>query len=176
MAEVADVLEGVEVEDSAEEATRRRVLVSYSKFQSSDRAQDLCKTFYRGLFEAMPEVQPLFSRTNMERQYDALNQAIKLLLDYDADGESAAAAVRAVALRHAQFGLGSKHLEAFEAALLGALRASGESDEETQEAWHKVLTPGLAHMSAALVSASIPDRRPALVTSPGSQTPRVDAS
>src|SRR5262249_54027463 len=83
MAEVTELLERGVVEDSPEEAARRQVLASYSTFQARDRAHQLYADFYRRLFHAMPDVQRLFASTDMSRQYNALNRALKALLDYD---------------------------------------------------------------------------------------------
>jgi serine/threonine protein kinase len=150
MDEVASLLESLAPTDADEDLLRSRVMVSYSKLQAVDRARALCKAFYEQLFRAMPDVQPLFARIDMVRQYDALNGAIKVLLDYSPDSSSAADQIRAVAERHRRLALQDRHLDAFKAALLGALRDSGESDPDTLDAWSKVLAPGLSYMRSAL--------------------------
>lgn len=150
MSEAAEMLEGVIVVDSAHEAARRRVKASYSTFQASDRAHKLYEVFYQRLFEAMPDAHALFAKTDMSRQYNALNQALKVLLDYDSESQSAAETIGAVAVKHKQYGLTDRHLDAFELALLSALQSSGASEPETLEAWRTILTPGLQHMRSAL--------------------------
>jgi serine/threonine protein kinase len=150
MSEAAEMLEEVIIVDSAHDAARRRVHASYSKFQASDRAHSLYQAFYLSLFEAMPEAHRLFANTDMPRQYNALNQALKVLLDYDADAHGTAEAIGAVAVQHRQYGLAERHLDTFERALLSALRSSGESEPETLEAWRTILAPGLGHMRCAL--------------------------
>lgn len=150
MAEVATMLERVDVEESAEEEARRQVLDSYLTFQASDRTHKLYASFYKRLFAEMPQAKALFARTEMSRQYNALHQALKVLLDYDADSHGAANAIGAVAASHQQHGLGARHLAAFESALLGALESNGVSDPATLEAWRKTLAPGLQHMRCAL--------------------------
>lgn len=153
MTEVAELLETVVVEDSEQAAARRQVLASYSGFQASDRVHELYERFYRHLFEVIPDVQRLFDKTDMSRQYNALNQALKALLDYDAGSHAAVDAISAIAVQHRQFGLREHHLDAFERALLSALRDSGESEPEALEAWRRILTPGLEQMRGALRGA-----------------------
>jgi hypothetical protein len=92
----------------------------------------------------------LFDNTDMSRQYNALNQALKALLDYDADSRSTVDAIGAMAIKHRQFGLREYHLDAFERALLSALQDSGESEPEALEAWRRILTPGLQRMRGAI--------------------------
>lgn len=150
MTEVATMLEGVDVEDSAEEEARRRVLDSYLTFQASDRTHQLYASFYERLFAAMPAAKALFARTEMPRQYNALHQALKVLLDYDADSQGTAHAIGAVAASHHRHGLGARHLAAFEKALLDALASNGVSDAATLDAWRQTLAPGLQHMRCAL--------------------------
>ncbi|TMQ23820.1 MAG: TIR domain-containing protein [Deltaproteobacteria bacterium] len=150
MAEAAEMLERVVVEDSVEAAARRRVLASYSTFQARDRANQLYAGFYRRLFQAMPDVQRLFAGTDMARQYNALNQALKALLDFDAESPATVDAIRAVAVQHRRHGLNDRHVEAFERALLGALEDGGVSAPETLDAWRRILAPGLEQMRGAL--------------------------
>jgi hemoglobin-like flavoprotein len=150
MAEAAKMLEEVNVEDSPHEVAHRRVQDSYSTFQAADRADKLYKSFYASLFAAVPDARRMFVHTDWSRQYNAINQALKLLLDYDAGSQSAAEAIGTVALKHQQYGLGERELRAFEDALLHALRSCGECKPETLEAWRMMLAPGFQHMRGAL--------------------------
>jgi hemoglobin-like flavoprotein len=150
MEEVASVLESVVVEDSPDEAARRRVLASYTRFQASDRTDELCARFYRRLFTGAPELQQLFTGTDMVRQYEALNRALKLLVDYDPNAPGTRQALAAVAIRHQRFGLTERHLDLFKRALLGALRDSGETEPGLLEAWDRIITPALQDMRGSL--------------------------
>ncbi|HEY6173199.1 MAG TPA: protein kinase, partial [Kofleriaceae bacterium] len=152
MAEVATLLEHVDVEDSADEAERRQVLDSYLTFQASDRTHKLYASFYKRLFAAVPDAKALFAGTEMPRQYYALHQALKVLLDYDPDSHATAHAIGAIAASHHHHGLGARHLDAFEQALLEALESNGVSDAATLQAWRKTLAPGLQHMRCALAA------------------------
>jgi serine/threonine protein kinase len=150
MAEAAKMLEDVNVEDSPHETARRRVQDSYSTFQAADRSDRLYKSFYTRLFASVPEARRMFARTDWSRQYNAVNRALKLLLDYDAGSQRAAEEIGGVALKHQQFGLGERELRAFQDALLHALRSCGECKPETVEAWRMILAPGFQHMRGAL--------------------------
>jgi serine/threonine protein kinase len=149
MVEVAEVLDAVVVEDSAEAAARHRVLASYITFQASDLANMLYEKFYRLLFEHAPDVKQLFANKDMSHQYNALNLALKALLDYGSDSQSAEA-IRAVVVKHRQLGLTERHLDAFERALLAALQDTGACESETLDAWRQVLAPGLQQMRTGL--------------------------
>jgi serine/threonine protein kinase len=150
MAEAAKMLEEVNVEGSPHEVAHRRVQDSYNTFQAADRADKLYKNFYASLFAAVPSARRMFANTHWSRQYNAINQALKLLLDYDAGSQSAAEAIGSVALKHQQYGLGERELRAFEDALLHALRSCGEDKPESLDAWRMILAPGFQHMRRAL--------------------------
>jgi hemoglobin-like flavoprotein len=161
MAEVAEVLDAVVVEDSVEAAARHRVLASYITFQPSDLATMLYEKFYRHLFERAPDVEQLFANRDMFHQYNALNLALKALLDYGSDPQSAEA-IRAVAVKHMQLGLTERHLDAFERAFLAALQDTGVREPETLEAWRQVLAPGLQQMRVGLRNQAAAQPAPAL--------------
>lgn len=153
MAEAAKMLEEVSVVDSPHEEAHRRVQGSYSTFQATDRADRLYRTFYANLFESVPQARRMFAHTDWSRQYNAINEALKLLLDFDGDPLRAADAAKqigSVALKHQQYGLGERELRAFESALLHALRSCGECKPATLEDWRMILAPGFHHMRGAL--------------------------
>jgi serine/threonine protein kinase len=154
MDEVVSMLENVTSTDSDDESPRSRVLASYSRLQSSDRARSFCKTFYTHLFCAVPDAEAMFARAriDMVRQYDAVNKAIKLLLDYDPASPASVNDIRAVAERHARLTLQPGHLDAFQAALIAALRESGETEPTTLDSWTRVVSPGMSFMRSALQS------------------------
>jgi serine/threonine protein kinase len=154
MAEAARMLEEVTVEDPPHEKARRRVHGSYSTFQATDRADRLYKAFYASLFASLPEARQMFAHTDWPRQHDAINEALKLLLDCDTDlqdaADAAAEKVHSVARKHQQYGLGERELRAFEDALLHALASCGECEPEALEDWRTILRPGFQHMRDAL--------------------------
>jgi serine/threonine protein kinase len=151
MAQVAAELEDVEVQ-SAQDAARHLARKSYRAFQARDRAHALYGCFYQKLFDEVPEAEPLFQskdESRMARQYRALNEALRVLLDYDPASQSAADEIAAMAGRHRQYGLNDGHIDAFEAALWFALQEGGVTEAETL-AWRTALAPGLLHMRRAL--------------------------
>jgi serine/threonine protein kinase len=154
MAEAATMLEDVNVEDSPHEKARRRVHGSYSTFQATDRADRLYERFYASLFASLPEARQMFAHTNWSQQYNAINEALKLLLDCDTDlphtADAAAEKICSVARKHQPYGLGERELRAFEDALLQALASCAACEPETLEAWRLILAPGFRHMRDAL--------------------------
>lgn len=164
MDEVSRLLEQVPVNDSLEAELRGKVLASYAGFQSSTRARKLFESVYRHLFKEAPEIQAFFpsSEELMQRQYDSLNRALKLLIDYAANKPDSRAAIAAVARDHRRFALGERHMQAFETALTNALRECGEDGSEPLDAWHVVLRSALRCFHEAMVepdstSSSTPD-------------------
>lgn len=152
MAQTAAELEDVEVE-SPQDAARHLARKSYRAFQARDRAHELYRRFYQKLFKEVPEVQALFrpeDESRMSRQYNALNQALRVLLDYDPASPGVSNEIAAMAAHHKQYGLNDCHINAFEAALFFALEDGGATDVETLDAWRTVLAPGLLHMRRAL--------------------------
>src|SRR5262249_500219 len=116
MQAIVELLENLVVDDSQHGEQRRLATASYSRLQATDRARRLAGPFSRNLFHAAPELEKLFAGTDMKRQYDALNKATKLLLDYDPAAPATEEAIRAVAERHEKYSLGVGHMEAFRAA------------------------------------------------------------
>ena len=162
MNEVADLFEDRAAVD--EDGVRSRVLTSYSRFQPIDRARRLAESFYGRFFGGLPELRALFPAT-MERQYDMLNGALKLLVDFDVTVPSSVAALGAVAAKHRGFGLREPQLQAFEDALLGALGELDDGEGATADAWRQALAPGLKYLRdtilapPALGAVAAPDAR-----------------
>jgi serine/threonine protein kinase len=152
MDEVAAVLDGVAVVDSVEGEARRRVLDCYSRFQVSDRTEQLCASFYRRLFAQMPEIKPLLE---MPRRHATLNRTLKVLVDYDPAAPATGNALVAITQEYQKYALSEPHLQAFKSALLGALRDTGEIADLIAD-WERIVTPGLEFMARAL---SPPDTR-----------------
>jgi hemoglobin-like flavoprotein len=156
MQEVAEMLEDPAAAGYDEEDLRSKVLTSYTRFQPIDRMRRLCETFYGRLFEALPEVKAFFPKEGMVRQYDLLNVALKLLLDFDPGSPPSVAALAAVAVRHQQLSLRARHLDAFEAALFGTLAEVDGADFGAGDAWRQALAPGLAFMRDAILHRKEP--------------------
>jgi len=157
MDELADLFEDRAAVD--QDGVRSRVLASYSRFQPVDRARRLAESFYSRFFGAWPELRALFPAT-MERQYDMLNGALKLLVDFDPAAPASVAALGAVAAKHRGFTLREPQLQAFEEALLGALAEVGDGEMGTADAWRTALEPGLKYLRDAILAAPLADSRP----------------
>jgi serine/threonine protein kinase len=151
MQEVVELLSDVVVHDTDTDKLRREAVSSYAQLQTGDGERRLYRAVYHHLFELVPEVRALFAEAPTERQYAALNRAIKLLLDYSPARPKSILAVREIARHHAQFRLDDHHIDAFSSALLLALRDCNQSPEVV-EAWRRVLTAGLDEMRRTLAS------------------------
>jgi len=178
MNEVADLFEDCAAVD--EDGVRSRVLASYSRFQPIDRARRLAESFYSRFFGVLPELRALFPAT-MERQYDMLNGALKLLVDFDATVPASVTALGAVAAKHRGFALREPQIQAFEEALLGALAEVGDGESGTADAWRKALAPGLKYLREAILAPAPAEARPAAAAggppaSPGPSGPSSDRS
>ncbi len=68
------------------------------------RGEELVDVFYRRLFEAAPDVQPLFATTDMKRQRAMLLAALVLLRNSLRDLDALVPKLRAMGARHVAYG------------------------------------------------------------------------
>jgi nitric oxide dioxygenase len=113
-------------------------------------ADDAAALFYARLFEIAPEVQPLF-KGDMADQGRKLMMTLGTVVRSLDRLDSVMLAVKALAVRHAGFGVKPRHYEPVGFALLWTLQqALGEAfTPETSEAWAKAY--GL--LSEAMIAA-----------------------
>jgi len=142
MRDVRDFLLDIEVAESEEEVNRRLANRSYLRLQVG--GNDLFARFYENLFAMCPDVKASFAAVDMERQYQILNVAIQLLLDYDPT--QGCAKLRDLAEKHSAYGLTRRHYELFLEALLRAMEDSGVHEPRVLTAWRKTLTPAIDFM------------------------------
>ena len=109
--------------------------------------RELFANFYRKLFDVCPEVKEHFASIDMERQCQILNDAIHMLLDFQA--ERGNAPLRDLAARHKPFGLTRRHYDLFLTGLLEAIAESG-IDAAHLAAWQKTLTPAVDFICSCL--------------------------
>jgi len=153
MNEVVKALEGLSIANSRMDELRGIAAKSYLRIQAS-RARELrfYQSFYTALFQCLPEVKAFFPNTSeaMESQYEALNKAIKVLLDFDPGCEKSRRTLEAIARKHDRYKLTPRHLNAFHGTLLATLVVQGEADSNVQSAWNEVIQEGLRAMSSML--------------------------
>ena len=112
-------------------------------------APDFFACFYRNFFKACPQAQPLFAKTNFERQHKLLQHAIGLLLVFPLQPSTDPPLLDRVAERHSRrdLGIDPKLNPAFVDSLI---RTAGEHDPEftadTEHAWRQTVAPGVAYM------------------------------
>jgi hemoglobin-like flavoprotein len=125
--------------------------VAKASYQRCCGAADFFACFYRNFFRACPEAEPLFARTDFQRQHKLLQHAIGLLLSFPrqpAPGGEVTILSR-VADRHSRrdLGIAPKMYPPFVDALIQTVR---EHDAEfvaaTEDAWRRTLAPGVAYM------------------------------
>ena len=150
-------------------------MASYVRIQLGDGESRFFESFYRHLFELVPDVAAHFAKTDMSRQYLLMNRAMKLLLDFDPKQPSTVTSVQEVAKRHVQYGLERRHVDAFQGALLKALEEASQGDARTSDAWRRVLTVGLGEMCRvfSLEHSSVYPRRPSGIRVPSSRAPHL---
>lgn len=110
---------------------------------------DFFSCFYRNLFAAAPEVQPLFEHTDFERQHLLLKHALGLLLAFPARPEEGPTLLSRVADRHSRRDLGIRPelYPPFVDALIQTIAQHDPAfDAEIGGAWRAAVAPGLAFM------------------------------
>src|SRR5215212_3009468 len=68
------------------------------------RGEELVQLFYRRLFETAPQVQPLFTNTDIKRQRAMLLAALVLLRNSLRDLDAIVPKLRAMGARHVAYG------------------------------------------------------------------------
>ncbi len=93
--------------------------------------------FYQRLFELDPDLQPLFSSTDMTAQRKKLIQSLSLVINSLSDPEPLIAYLQALGRRHVEYGVSDRHYDTVEAALLLTLeQVLGEAwNDAVRDAW-----------------------------------------
>jgi hemoglobin-like flavoprotein len=110
---------------------------------------DFLGCFYRNLFRAAPDVEPLFAGTDFSRQHQLLKHALGLLLTFPAQPEHGPELLTRVAERHSRRSLGIR--PALYPRFVDALvQTVAEHDPAygpgVEEAWRTAVAPGIAFM------------------------------
>lgn len=121
-----------------------------ASYQRCLNAPDFFPAFYQRFFEACPEVKPMFSHTDFERQHKLLQHAIGLLLSFHASEREPNLLTR-VAERHGRKDLkvDPAHYTSFVASLIDTVRQfDPEFSPEVGEAWREATNAGIEYMRA----------------------------
>ncbi len=172
MRDVRDYLREIPVPEPPEEVMRKMARAAYLRLQARgvDGEREFFQRFYEKLFALAPDVEPLFRGVDMARQYQILNRAIELLLEFRPAGEQEE--LRKVALSHARLGLTRRHHELFLEALLEALREGNACDAACLEAWRMTAGSALEFMWQCLAEGA--PASPTAVGQPVAASPKVE--
>lgn len=108
-------------------------------------------SFYDRFIASSPAVKEAFRNTDMERQARMLRQSIVFLINFYATG-NADDFLKRIADRHAKQDLDIRPelYDLWLESLLATVREyDPKCDDETEDAWRKVLTVGIDYMKAA---------------------------
>lgn len=115
----------------------QKELVQSSWAQVTPIADQAAEIFYGKLFEADPEVKPLFANSDMKEQGKKLMQMITMAVKGLDNLDALVPAVQDLGKRHVGYGVKAEHYDTVGAALLDTLAAGlGDSfTDETKDAW-----------------------------------------
>jgi hemoglobin-like flavoprotein len=172
MSDVRDYLREIPVPDPPQEVSRKKARAVYLRLQAGgvEGEREFFRRFYERLFALCPDVEPLFRSIDMARQYQIVNHAIHLLLEFRPDREAEREPLRQVATSHAKLRLTRRHHELFLEALVGTLGERYGAD--ALEAWRETVAPALEFMWQCQVESE-PAARPG-VGSPAAAAPAID--
>jgi hemoglobin-like flavoprotein len=148
MSDVRDYLREIPIPDPPQEASRKRARATYLRLQAggNDGEREFFRKFYENLFALCPDVEPHFRRIDMARQYQILNRAIHLVLEFRPEPGAEQDQLRQIAMKHARLGLTRRHHDLFLEALLKTLGECHEGDDACVGAWRDTVGPALEFM------------------------------
>ncbi|GAB4228419.1 MAG: globin family protein [Elainellaceae cyanobacterium] len=108
---------------------------SFATVKSNSAA--FTKEFYTTLFADHPEIQPLFTNTDMEAQGKKLFQSLTLVINNLRQPEALSSALRGLGTQHIQYGVLPEHYPMVGSSLLKAFEAMLDTTwtPEAQHAW-----------------------------------------
>lgn len=121
-----------------------------ASYKRCAKSPDLYERIYKAFFAACPAATPMFTNTDLKRQYDLLHHAIVLMLAFHANpaGEEPTILSR-VASRHGELGMRipADWYDAFANAIVLSVGASDpEFSDAARDAWTAVLENGTQYM------------------------------
>jgi hemoglobin-like flavoprotein len=125
------------------------ITAAKASFRRCCQAPDFFVCFYRHFFRTCPDAEPLFARTDFERQHKLLRHAIGLLLSYPRQQADDPNILRRVAERHSRRDLDiprSMYAPFVDALMRTVREHDAECDDATEQAWRSTLAPGVAYM------------------------------
>jgi len=122
------------------------------------RGDELTEIFYARLFEAAPEVRPLFAGADMARQRQMLLAALVLLRQSLRNLDAVLPALRKLGARHVAYGTKPAHYPLVGATLIGAMEtvAGEEWQLRYAQAWSEAFGVVAAVMLEGAAEAELP--------------------
>lgn len=120
-----------------------------ASYERCSAVPDFYACFYRNLFRAAPDVEPLFARTDFERQHQLMKHALGLLLAFPAQPDDGAVLLTRVADRHSRRDLDIRPAQypSFVDALVQTVAEHDPAfNAEVGDAWRAAIAPGIAFM------------------------------
>lgn len=114
-------------------------------------APDFFAGFYRTFFRACPEAEPLFAKTDFQRQHKLLQHAIGLLLAFPGQPLAEPTILRRVADRHSrrELNIDPSLYRPFVDSLIQTVREHDPRfDAGLEDAWRRTIAPGVAYMQS----------------------------
>jgi methyl-accepting chemotaxis protein len=122
------------------------------------RGDELTEIFYARLFDAAPEVKPLFAGADMARQRQMLLAALVLLRQSLRNLDAVLPALRKLGARHVAYGTKPAHYPLVGATLIGAMEtvAGEEWQLRYAQAWSEAFGVVAAVMLEGAAEAELP--------------------
>jgi hemoglobin-like flavoprotein len=133
---------------------RESTRIAKASFDRCSAVPDFLAGFYRHFFAACPEAQPLFARTDFQRQVKLLRDAIGLLLIAPflaTDGAQAPTLLSKVAERHSRrhLNIEPRFYPPFVDSLIATIAASDpEYSPAVEAAWRAAIAKGVSYMQS----------------------------
>jgi uncharacterized protein YjbI with pentapeptide repeats/hemoglobin-like flavoprotein len=104
-------------------------------------ADEFAASFYKNLFQANPEIKPLFANTDMPNQHKKLLSSLVLVVENLRNPEALTPVLHALGARHISYGAIPKYYDPVVQALLVTLAEYLPDDwnPEVKTAWHSAL-------------------------------------
>lgn len=112
---------------------------------------DFFQAFYRNFFAACPEAQPLFAKTDFERQNRLLRHAFGLLLTFPTQAAAEPGLLTRIADRHSRKDLGidpAFYGPFVESIIVTVRQHDAAFSPAVEDAWRRAAAPGVAYMQS----------------------------
>lgn len=131
--------------------SRETTALARASFERCSANGEFLQAFYRNFFAVCPPAQPLFAKTDFEKQTKLLKHAIGLLLSFPGQPRTEPGVLSRVAERHSRRDLNiePKYYPFFIDALVQTVREfDAQCTPAVENAWRSTLAEGVAYMQS----------------------------